>query len=539
MAKENKTKDIVDRLLAGNYSQREISRTLKLSQTTVNNYSKYLKTFLDSGHTKEELANKSSCELDCLLIPYEKRKATLQDEDFEVILCRLGATANETATHLLNSYKNELKNNDLTSETSKLSKEGKDYLMLCPYQTFIFNLHRFCESKNYSDRFLFKPGQHLEIGTLPIENTSENLTPNTKSPKKRDFLFYLYFPFSRKTSVTIIKQDKDIADQVITSIILFLAQHKGLPAKIVIEKDLDEMFKEASSKKTIELKPLRDFLKYCNLLHSVNKKYCVFKEKEDSLQQNISRILELQKTTSRSKDYQSSIDNECYAHNKDCTNTLDLENEYLQNRPYPKNPFVHNIKDPRRLNLVNCHVKFHYHWYSSKYTCQNPSISLEFGDNNFKLITKTIIQEKEVLLSEHPLFPKGRYSTNAEDLPPTDIEAEKYNLKTKSELMKRIEGKFTDPVVKVINEYVNTKDFPQHAFVVLNAMGFITNNERIEKINETCASLIVKIENKTPFSWKELTDSIFIKQETVNKEEAQTTYANSDNHVDDDSDIPF
>ena len=522
MAKPLRTKEILNFLLKKGpsgkplYSQREISRTLGVSQTTIHRVNSALKDYLASGHSEIDLKDKNDIELNRLLLANTSIPSKLSDEDFEIILKQL-EVPEETASSLLKKLQEDI-------NTEALSEDGKSFLQSCTYQTFNVNLHNYCKKMDYSDRFIFKPAEYMELGVIPIKQSSRDQDQASKSLKEIGrFLFYSYLPFSREADIVLIDGKKpDFTNKIITSLILFLKNSQGLPLRIIGKGRIEEVFNGA------DLPLMKDFFSFCALLYSSNKRHSVFESKETALIERILRTVNL-KNLPDSK-LQDLITAEASDHNKKCK-AFDKEKTVLMENPLPEGSFVHNLGVGRLQE--NCHVRFQGHWYSSKYTYKKVplQLALEFCDGEIYFITKPLTANSEQkILSKHPYHFKkednkqkyeARYSTRKEDLPPSAEEARKYGIWTEEDLLLKIAERFNhevfgengelvpDPessIIKIAKNYIKSKgEFPQQAFILLKYLCNIPD-ARIKTIETGCD----KIVTAPVASWnKSLADLLF------------------------------
>lgn len=523
MAKPLRTKEILNYLLKERtpgeplYSQRQISRTLGVSQTTIFRINKALNNYLASGREKEVLLSKNDFELNKILFP-NKMTPKLTDNDLKLLLDYL-KKPEQNANRLLK----ELQEGKISN--IGISGDGEKYLKSCNYQTFNLSLHNFCTKMGYSDRFIFKPAEYLEIGVLPFRQKAKAKEQSGKTLKEMGrFLFYIYFPFSRKASILLIDANKpEFTNTMITGLILFF-QANGLPLAIVGTGRIEEVFKDA------DLSLLKDYFNFCGLLYSSDKRHCVFKEKETELIETINASLNTNRKTNPviSKNLQERIEIVCSSHNAKCEKEESAGN-------LPKGNFIQDLGIGQRQ--ANCHVKFKGHSYSSKYTHKTVRIALEFRDGNVYFITKPLTTQKEQeILSSHLLYIKKeedenkekkqyekKYSTNENDLPPNDEEARKYGLWTEDDLLSWIIKKYNiksvvqeekkipnpdNPIIKVVTEYINSKKnkmfglYPQQAFNLLAYMCRVPEN-RVVYIKEGCNRICETKKDKN-HSWNKM-----------------------------------
>lgn len=522
MAKPLRTREILNFLLKKGplekplYSQREISRTLGVSQTTIHRINSALKDYFASGHSENDLKDKEDIELNRLLLANTSTSVKLSNEDFEIILKHLEAPG-ETASSLLKKLQEEI-------NTDEFSEYGKTFLRSCTYQTFNLNLHNFCKKMDYSDRFIFKPAEYMELGVIPIKQRFKDQDLTSKSLKEIGrFLFYSYLPFSREVAIVLVDgKMPDFTNKIITSLILFLKTSQGLPLRIIGKGRIEEVFSGA------DLPLMKDFFSFCALLYSSNKRHSVFESKETALIERILRTVDLKNLTDLK--LQDLITAEVSDHNKKCKAFYN-EKTVLMENPLPEGSFVHNLGVGRLQE--NCHVRFQGHWYSSKYTYKKVplQLTLEFCDGEIYFITKPLtVNSKQEILSKHPYHFKkednkqkyeARYSTRKEDLPPNDEEARKYGLWTEEDLLLKIAVRFhhedfdenrglvPDPdssIIKIAKNYIKSKgEFPQQAFILLKYLCNIPD-ARIKTIETGCD----KIVTAPVASWnKSLADLLF------------------------------
>ncbi len=553
MAKPLRTREIVTYLLKKKpsgkplYSQRQISRTLGISQTTIHKVNTALDNYRASFNKVPDLTKLDDFELNKTLLLNETTSQGLNDNDFEIILKRLedsetnvSSLLKELQEQINNSEEftqqenfadtdfednndawffsgipdeSQIKNSEQeyysNSVLSNLSKDGRNYLSSCNYQTFNLNLHHFCNKKNYSDRFIFKPAEYLEIGVLPFRQRSKSNEQGKKTLKEMGrFLFYVYLPFSREAKVILVDGHKpDFTNKMITALIMFFKSH-GLVLAIVGKGRIEEVFNGA------DLPLMKDFFDYCGLLYSSDKRHSVFEEKEVALIEKIVENLNINRKTdsSVSKNLQDRIEVVCSAHNEKCVNEI----SYLQKNPLPKSSFMHDLGIGQRQQ--NCHVKFQNHWYSSKYTHKTVQTALEFSNGEVYFVTKPLTyQVGQAPLSRHNLYEKDekskyeiKYSTNEDDLPPTDEEARKYGLWTEEDLLSSIaqtysiktskeDGKLVpDPnnsIIRIVKAYIESKDnkesgkYKQQAFNLVAYLYRVADN-RIQFIKTGCEMIV-------------------------------------------------
>ena len=535
MSKPRRTKEILAYLLKNHtsgktvYSQRVIATTLGTSQPTVQKTSRALEDYLSSeDHSVDDFKDKDESEIDRMLALGSRSNKILSDNDYEQLL-KLLEKPDRNASNILEEMQNPpgKDSTDIrqrycgTAEdmTSRLTAEGRNFLRECNYSTFVSNLHRFCVRKDYSDRLEFKPAEYLEIGVLPYK-TPKNSSTETAQPQEdkqslKDmghFLFYAYLPFSRDVSVTIIDAHEPyFSNQIITALILFLYPKRGLPEKIIGKGRIEEVFKDA------ELRPLRNYFGFCNLLYSANRKHCSFEEREQKFIETIRESLKATKDKDEKKTLQERIDRDCMNHNNEepVKTAFARETPELRKNAYPDKYFICDLsKDLKRQN--NCHLKFNGHWYSCRYTCKTPLIAYEFtGDGRINLIMKQQLKDRQEIVSRHPLYSeegdsKSSYSTNAEDLPKNDNEAEENGIMTRKKLLRRIghtfntlidiDGELTpdsnNNVIKVVNAYIDSRKFPQQAYKSLEGM-CRKEKKDIEIIRMGCAKLLSNLNSKS------------------------------------------
>ena len=535
MSKPRRTKEILAYLVKNHtsgknvYSQRVIAATLGASQPTVQKTSRALEDYLSyEGHSVDDFKDKDESELDRMLALGSRSDKILSDNDYEQIL-RLLENPDRNASNVLESLQTALKTDNTDKQddncaeedaiTSRLTKEGRNFLRECNYATFVSNLHRFCVRKDYSDRLEFKPAEYLEIGVLPYK-APKNSSTETDQPQKdkqslKDmgrFLFYAYLPFSRNISVTIIDtHDTYFSNQIITALILFLYPMRGLPVKIIGKGRIEEVFKDA------ELRPLRNYFCFCNLLYSSNRKRCSFEEREQKFIETIRKSLKATKDKDEKKTLQERIDRDCMNHNDEesVKTAFARETPELRKNAYPDEYFICDLPaELKRQN--NCHLKFHGHWYSCRYTCKTPLLAYEFtGDGRINLIMKQQLKDRQEIVSRHPLYSeegdsKSSYSTNAEDLPKNDQEADENGILTRKKLLLMIgrtfnavidiNGELTpdnnNNVIKVANAYIDSRKFPQQAYKLLEGM-CRKESKDIEIIRMGCAKLLHNLNSKS------------------------------------------
>lgn len=559
MAKPLRTREILTYLLKESpsgqplYSQREISRTLAVSQTTIHRINDALNNFLASGHSKEELKDKEDFELNRLLLSRKQTSKDLSSNDFEIILKYL-EKPEENANSLLKKLQTALTDtNSSQLEVSGFSEEGKNFLKSCSYQTFNQRLHHFCETKGYSDRFIFKPAEYMEIGVIPVKQKAKAKDTTELSLKETGkFIFYAYLPFSRRTKAVLIDgQKSDFTNKIIIFLISFFSS-TGIPSRIIGKGRIEEIFRDA------DLPLIKDYLNFCSLLYSCDRRHSVFESKETELVQGIIKSLSVSNKTDPSvkRKIQDRIDAQCSDHNEKCISTEIL----LQETSFSEGSFVHNLGIVGERQR-NCHVRFQRHWYSSKYTDKTVRLALEFSNGEIYFITKPLTaKSEEGVLSRHIYHEKeaeGKlkyktYSTNKEDLPPTDEEAKKYGLWTEGDLLLWLAGKYgvriieqegrmvPDPnssLIKIAKAYIESKDneetgkYPQQAYKFLENMCRQPDNQ-IPDIISACNS-IVETEKS---SWVKSLTGLLYPNEKLKKQKAtqnikETTY--------DDSDTPF
>lgn len=543
MAKPLRTKEILTYLLKESssgemlYSQREISRTLGVSQTTIHRISNSLKDFLASGHSKKELIDKDDAELNRLLLSREEHPAKLKDNDFEIILKCL-ERPEENAYSLLKKLQAQLNNQvDSPLKLSGLSEKARAFLKTCSYQTFNLHLHLFCDKKGYSDRFIFKPAEYAEIGVIPLRQKPKGQDASEKPLNETGrFLFYVYLPFSRQTKIVLADgKSPDFTGQIVTCLISFFSS-SGFPLRIIGNGRLEEVFSGA------DLSLLKDYFSFCSLLYSCNRRHCVFQTKEAELIENLKKS---DTVFPKKKRYQDFIDAECSNHNE--KHAALEEFALLQKAPDTKESFIHNLKTGQRQE--NCHVIFQDHWYSSKYTHKSVRLALQFCDGKIYFITKPLNSRSEQeILSRHQYYIKDenqkygtRYSTNKEDLPPNDEEAERNGLLTEKILLTRIAERYgiklieqdgkqvpdpNNPIIRIAEYYMQSRNdeehgkYPQQTFKLLNYLCLVKSGYA-DKIRTGC-SRIVKTPQKT---WgKSLSDLLFLSDmmdKTVGAKEAE------------------
>ena len=528
MAKPLRTKEILTYLLKESssgemlYSQREISRTLGVSQTTIHRINNSLKEFLTSGHSKEELKDKDDAELNMLLLSRKEHPAKLKNNDFEIILKYL-ERPEENAYSLLKKIQTQLNNqSDSPLKLSGLSEKAQTFLKTCSYQAFNLHLHNFCDKKGYSDRFIFKPAEYAEIGVIPLRQKSKGQDSSEKPLNETGrFLFYVYLPFSRQTKITLADgKSSDFTGKIVTCLISFFSS-SGFPLRIIGNGRLEEVFCGA------DLPLMKDYFSFCSLLYSCDRRRCVFQTKEAELIESIKRS---ETVSPNKKKYQERIDAECSNHNEKHAALEELS--LLQKAPDTKESFIHDLGVGQRQE--NCHVRFQDHWYSSNYTERAVRLALQFCDGKIYFITKPLnFRSGQEILSRHLYYIKDesqkyetRYSTNKEDLPPNDEEALKYGLLTAETLLSRIAARYgiklieqdekqvpdpDNPIIRIAEYYMKSRNdeehgkYPQQTFKLLNYLSLIKSGD-VDKIRTGC-SKIVKTPQKT---WgKGLSDLLF------------------------------
>lgn len=448
------------------------------------------------------------------------------------------------------SIKKEQKSHS-SSVLSNLSENGRNYLRTCNYQTFNLNLHHFCSKMDYSDRFIFKPAEYLEIGVLPFRLKTKTNEQSKKTLNEMGrFLFYAYLPFSREAKIILVDGHKpDFTNKMITALIMFFKSH-GLPLAIVGRGRIEEVLDGA------DLPLMKDFFDYCGLLYSSDKRHSVFEEKEVELIKKITENLNINRRidSSVSKNLQDRIEVVCSAHNEKCISEI----SYLQENPLPNGSFMHDLEIGQRQS--NCYVKFQGHWYSSKYTHKTVQTALEFRDGEVYFVTKPLTYHVgQGILSKHHLHVTSeknkydRYSTNEDDLPPNDEEARKYGLWTEEDLLSRIAKKYNiqtfeengklipnpdDSIIMVATAYIESKNnkelgkYPQQAFTLLAYLYRVLNN-RIPDIKSGCDIIVQNPKS----SWsKSLADLLFNNKMPENSEGTENQ---PENNQFDNSDIPF
>ena len=517
MAKPLKTGEILSYLIKNYekgknfYTLQEICKTLSVSQKTVIKIKEEMSSYLKSPeHNVSDLKGKDDMTLNGMLSLSSKTDSYPTSSDFELLISVL-ENPEENAKKLLGEIKTDLKGNEYENllslngipVISSLSPSGMTFLRSCSYSTFNFNLHHYCQKKGYSDRFKYKPGEILEIGAIPsnpsiIENKGEMISLK----KMESFIFYAYLPFSRKVSLTLIDAKKyNFTAEIITSLIFFLFSQKGLPEKIIGNGRITEILDGA------DIKLIKNFLDYCGLIYSSNTKYCTFISQESKLIENVIDSLAAMDGQKKSKNGEKMVNTASSLHNKEkfVIDAYKKEAEILHMNKLPSSTFTHNIGVVKRQK--NNHVFFRNHYYSSYYTCENPFLSLVFDSENVKLIMKNNINGREEIISTHTLCLEesstgSRYTTLECDLAP-DTEAEEYGLWTREEIINNLWKAYSkkdthgnnpplntqDSVIEVANRYIDERDYPQQAYILINSMRFKKDEEK-KKIREGCIEIL-------------------------------------------------
>ena len=510
MSKPLKTADILKYLIKNyedgknTYTLRVISESAGASQKTVVKLNKIMLSYLKiPEHNVSDLKDKDDVALNGILSLATRTYSNLTNRDFELILEQL-ENPNENLKKLLNKLKEEY-------NVQSFSSKGETFIKTCNYSTLNFNVRNYVERQDYSNRLKYKPAEYLEIGILPInparkeKKTKETkqvkeITENTKSLKEvGHFIFYAYLPFSRAVSMIVVDPKTFLfSSKFITCLVLFFHSLGGLPVRIIGNGRIEKVFKGA------DLKMLKDYLSFCDLIYSSDSKCCEFINREKTLIDDIYNSIKVKVNDNEKREsLQARVDTVCNMHNKNVAVTKALEREKLKlkDNALPSETFTYELGNYTRNK--NNHIKIDNHWYSSKYTCPVPLACLSFENGKIYLITKTPDGE---ILSRHPLYIKDEvtrqfsYSTNKADLAPNDEEAIKYNLWTKESLLKNLakdyyalitteDGNIPDynnPVIKVANSYIDSKEFPQQAYQIVFTMCM----KNMDKIKQGCIEIL-------------------------------------------------
>lgn len=519
MAKPLRIREILEYLLdidpntnKPRLSQNQISRTLGVSAVTVRRIDRAL-TEYEKDNSSQNLSGKSDIELKEILLPSEnaeekKRNIIFLDKDCADIIDAL----KKDGSDLTSIYK------DIHSLTgpSLFSLKEDSLIRDCSYITLYHHIRGYIRKMGYSDRLKFKPGEFLEIGVIPL--TAPVNRKKTKNPdslttlQKEPLLLYLYLPFSRETAMyEFDAQEPYFTRDIITALILFFTQTNGLPAKIIGEDRIEKVFKKA------DLKLLKEYLRFCGLMYSSDKRHCVFKDQESDLIERTIKVVKAKKTKGLSFSHQKRIDDECFKHNKEKAVKIPFndEKEKLHNKQYPQQHFIYDL-GVRKLQENN-YIKFADHWYSSNYSFREPRIALEFNNGEVYFITKDGDLENEVILSRHTFIPGNGYSTNPEDLAPDDETASKYNLWTTDYIIQTLEKRFmivssedtpTDPIRIAADHYIASRPYQQQAYKMLISLSRVdVDIKDLEKVRDYLKELLNKESNGYEVHWgKELYD---------------------------------
>lgn len=551
MSKPFKAKDILQYLIknysAGTtlYSQRDIARSLAVSQFSVQRVSSSFRAYMaEYGHKIEDFDGKDNSEVIRMLALSVKADTMPCNRDFELLLDFLGQPGGNLK-NTLNALQNELnetieeawdefhsgKSNTKASDiASNLSAEGINFFRSCNYSTFSFNLHNYCQKMEYSDRVKFKPAEYLEIGVIPYAKARKENEKNINSVSY--FIFYAYLPFSRETTMMLIEPKKSRFTSLMISCLSFFltTTAKGLPLKIIGEDRIGVVFNGADTKL------VEKYLLFCNRLYSSDKSHCTFKDTEAELIKKVQDALkpltkDNQKLHRNEMSRQKRIDEKCNEHNNQehIKKAFEKECKVLNDNPLPDDRFILDLESKTLQN--NCHIQYNGKWFSSYYKCAFPLLALEFSRNEIFLITKDFIPGLgEIIRSRHHLYPptkeeekkEKRYYTNADDLPENDEEAKAYGLLTANSLLQSIieiykdpdeseyEAETTEPAIILAKQYLDSKPYPQQAFVTLSTM-LRKNPQEIRIIKKECINILNRPDDT---SWKKLFTDLIINNVT-------------------------
>lgn len=516
MAKPLRTAEIVEYLLKVNpltkepaYSQREISRTIGVSQTTVHKVNSALKAYLEKeGANIWNLEDLDDSQLNALL-DLESASNRLSKQDYESILDEM-ARPGVNGSMLLSMLQSK--------NSIELSPGGQEFVKDCKYPTFNASINSYCKLNDYSDRFKFKPAEYMEIGVIPDKRNSAKL--KTSLSGKR-FIFYAYLPYSRTVSMTLIDHDKsfDFTNSIVTALILFMFSIKGLPLKVVGSTRLDELLPGVSQ----DL--LKKYFRFCGLLYSTDKCHSVFEKVEtkglvskvwDCLDPKTFPIIQGELSYPRS--LQDRIDAVCDEHNQIRQHVLDKEYEYLKFKRYSEKTFIHYVEKLKLQN--NNHFQYRRHWYSSHYTCRNLCLFLEFDKGDLYIVTRTNMDSRTAEKTRHKLSPNTvkhwQYTSRKDDLPESDEIALRYGLWTEKERLEKVANKFKafkrsldgpmvidqeNPVIKVVQNYLDSKQVKQQAFNLIENLCQRTKKNQLELVTQECKLLLEEAETGEKVQW--------------------------------------